>query len=51
MASGENATERIYRGGCFGDEASYARSANREADGPRFADDDVGVRPARAVTP
>ena len=42
---------RIYRGGCFYLAASNARSAYRYYAAPSFASDDIGVRPARRITP
>jgi len=50
VGSGDDATERVYRGGSFDDDASTARSSKRDADAPKFADDDIGVRPAKAIT-
>ena len=43
---------RVLRGGSFGDQASYVRSANRISNVPAFRDFLFGFRPARtsAVT-
>ena len=47
----EGRPTRVYRGGCFVDPASRARSANRYYATPTYADDALGVRPARALVP
>jgi formylglycine-generating enzyme required for sulfatase activity len=41
----------VYRGGGYGYGASRARSAARDRDSPGNADDALGVRPARRITP
>jgi formylglycine-generating enzyme required for sulfatase activity len=41
---------RVLRGGSYISAAVYTRSALRDYDPPSFADKDLGVRPARALT-
>ncbi len=42
---------RVGRGGSFNDDASFARSACRCYNTPEYRGDQLGVRPARGVTP
>jgi formylglycine-generating enzyme required for sulfatase activity len=42
---------RVGRGGSFGGAASDARSANRNAGAPEYRDGNLGLRPARGITP
>ena len=44
---GEAGAERVLRGGSWGNEASYCRSACRIRDVPAYRDDFIGFRPAR----
>ncbi|MFT5430180.1 MAG: serine/threonine protein kinase/formylglycine-generating enzyme required for sulfatase activity [Myxococcota bacterium] len=45
----EGSPTRVYRGSGFRDTAADARSANRDRRPPSDADNDLGVRPARAI--
>jgi formylglycine-generating enzyme required for sulfatase activity len=42
---------RVDRGGSFNDPAARARSAARDDRTPMGADNSLGLRPARAITP
>jgi formylglycine-generating enzyme required for sulfatase activity len=44
-------SNRVDRGGGFNNPASYARSATRARDAPSYADDNLGARPARRISP
>jgi formylglycine-generating enzyme required for sulfatase activity len=46
----DSASDRSYRGGCFGDSARYARSADRIGHAPSFRNLNLGLRPARLIT-
>jgi len=48
--SGLSPRYRVSRGGSFGDEASSARSANRDRDAPEDRNNNLGVRPSRRIT-
>ena len=45
------APERVARGGAFGFPATAARSADRAPNSPEDVDVNLGVRPARGITP
>jgi hypothetical protein len=46
----QGSSNRVNRGGGFDNDASNARSANRNNDAPSNADDNQGVRPAKTST-
>ena len=50
VAPWKGAADRVARGGSFRDVAAYARSANRNDAAPSYADDRLGVRPARVIS-
>jgi formylglycine-generating enzyme required for sulfatase activity len=50
-APGEGTPQRYLRGGSYNNAASYARSANRYGLAPVYRGDDLGLRPARRITP
>ena len=49
VAPWTGAAARVRRGGGFVDVGVFARSANRDHYAPEFRDNDIGLRPARAV--
>jgi formylglycine-generating enzyme required for sulfatase activity len=49
VAPWTSVTSRVLRGGGFVNIASFGRSANRDFCTPDHQDNDLGVRPARAV--
>ncbi len=51
VAPPAGATSRIFRGGSFFFAASFARSADRFNSTPEFQSHDLGLRPARSISP